>query len=66
MRSFEDRQTIRARHKTKHHFEGGKAWSSCSCGWESEKLDSYHSYQMTESMRAGEKHVSYKEHTEEL
>lgn len=66
MRSYADRQTIRARHKTEHNNEGGHMWSSCSCGWESRKLDCYHSYQVTESRQAGDQHVNYMENTEEI
>ena len=45
----------------KHHvtdrFEGGLAWASCTCGWESRKLDSYHSFQHTQSAQDGFTHL---------
>jgi hypothetical protein len=58
MKSYAERMAIRAKHQVKHHDERGLMWSSCSCGWQSRKLDSYYNYQVTESRMAGAQHVA--------
>ena len=54
--SYEQREAARVAHKVTHHYERGLMWSSCACGWESPKLDSYHNFQHRQSVRDGEDH----------
>ena len=51
----------RADHKPTTHFEGGQAWASCRCGWESRKYDAYHDYQMTQASKDGWAHQRQQE-----
>ena len=56
--TYAEREAARLVHTVKHHHEKGLMWSSCDCGWESPRLDSYHNFQLTESTRAGRDHQS--------
>jgi hypothetical protein len=56
--TYNQRNKARLAHKVTHHHERGLMWSSCECGWESRKLDSYHNFQLTQSKRDGEDHQS--------
>ena len=60
MMTYKQREAARLAHKITHHNEGGRMWSSCACGWESKKLDAYHNYQVTQSIRDGDDHQIYK------
>jgi hypothetical protein len=54
--SYAAAQQAEQEHRVEHHHVNGLMWSSCSCGWESRKRDSWDNWQATQSRQDGENH----------